>query len=273
MIKSNNLNMTALVTGGTAGIGKAIALSLAREGYSMILSGRRAEGEVKDLLKSIEDIQSDIQRERGEKGSCVYIRGDISDVKTRKKLKEAVEEGMFPLKVLVNNAGITTKGRKDMLDLTEEEILDLLKINLVAPFLISSALAPQLSGEGSPGDTITPGYIINMSSISAYTPSVNRADYCISKAGLSMMTKLFAERLAMENVRVFEVRPGIIKTDMTNPVREKYDNLIDEGLLPIKRWGEPEDVARAVIGIVSGYHPYSTGGVINVDGGFHIRGL
>ncbi len=271
MIKSNNLNMTALVTGGTAGIGKAIALSLAREGYSIILSGRRAEGEVKPLLESIEDIHRDIQSKKGGEGSCIYVRGDISDVKTRQKLKEAVEGGVAPLKVLVNNAGVTTKGRKDMLDLTEEEILDLLKINLVAPFLISSALASalasQLSGEGSPG------YIINISSISAYTPSVNRADYCISKAGLSMMTKLFAERLAMENVRVFEVRPGIIKTDMTNPVREKYDTLIDGGLLPIKRWGEPEDVAKAVIGIVSGYHPYSTGGVINVDGGFHIRGL
>jgi 3-oxoacyl-[acyl-carrier protein] reductase len=273
MIKNKNLDMTALVTGGTAGIGKAIALSLAREGYSIILSGRRAEGEVKDLLKSIEDIQ----KERGGGGSCVYVRGDISDVKTRQKLKVTVEGGVLPLKVLVNNAGVTTKGRKDMLDLNEEEILDLLRINLVAPFLISSslasALAPKLSGEGSPGDIITPGYIINISSISAYTPSVNRADYCISKAGLSMMTKLFAERLAMENVRVFEVRPGIIKTDMTNPVREKYDTLIDEGLLPIRRWGEPEDVAKAVMGIVSGYHPYSTGGVIDVDGGFHIRGL
>lgn len=269
MIKSNKLDMTALVTGGTAGIGKAIALSLAREGYSIILSGRRAKGEVKDLLKSIEDIQ----KERCGKGSCIYVRGDISHVKTRQKLKKAVEGGVSPLKVLVNNAGITTKGRKDMLDLNEEEILDLLKINLVAPFLISSALAPQLSGEESPGDIITPGYIINISSISAYTPSVNRADYCISKAGLSMMTKLFAERLAMKNVRVFEVRPGIIKTDMTNPVREKYDTLIDEGLLPIRRWGKPEDVAKAVMGIVSGYHPYSTGGVIDVDGGFHIRGL
>ncbi len=267
MIKNNNLNMTALVTGGTAGIGKAIALSLAREGYSIILSGRRAEGEVKTLLNSIEDIQRDIQSKRGGKGSCIYVRGDISHVKTRQKLKETVEGGVSPLKVLVNNAGITTKGRKDMLDLNEEEILDLLRINLVAPFLISSSLAPQLSGKGSPG------YIINISSISAYTPSVNRADYCISKAGLSMMTKLFAERLAMENVRVFEVRPGIIKTDMTNPVREKYDTLIDEGLLPIRRWGEPEDVAKAVMGIVSGYHPYSTGGVVNVDGGFHIRGL
>jgi len=154
-----------------------------------------------------------------------------------------------------------------MLELTEDDMLWLLKINLIAPFLLSTALAPML-GEGG-----EPGYIVNISSISAYTASVNRADYCISKAGLSMMTLLFADRLAADNVRVFEVRPGIIKTDMTEAVTEKYDRLIEEGLLPIERWGEPEDVAKAVLGIVLGYHPYNTGSVIDVDGGFHIRRL
>ncbi|MBN1573050.1 MAG: 3-ketoacyl-ACP reductase [Deltaproteobacteria bacterium] len=256
-------DLTALVTGGTAGIGRTIALSLAGEGYSIILSGRRPKGEVKGLLDSI----IEAQRGKGVEGGCVYVRGDISKETTRRRLVGAVKRCGGRLKVLVNNAGVTTAGRVDMLDLKEDDFLKLLKINLVAPFLLSSSLAPSLSGGESPG------YIVNISSISAYTASVNRADYCISKAGLSMMTNLFAERLADRNVRVFEVRPGIIKTGMTEPVRDKYDALIEGGLLPIRRWGEPEDVARAVLGIVKGYHPYSTGEVINVDGGFHIRRL
>lgn len=260
-------NPTALVTGGTAGIGRAIALSLAGEGYSIIISGRRPNGEVKELVASIKEAQQD----KGVEGGCVYVRGDISKETTRRKLVNAVERSGGRLKVLVNNAGMTTTGRVDMLDLKEDDFLKLLKVNLVAPFLLSSSMAPFLTFSIKKGES--PGYIVNISSISAYTASVNRADYCISKAGLSMMTKLFAERLADQNVRVFEVRPGIIRTDMTEPVREKYDALIDGGLLPIRRWGEPEDVAKAVLGIVKGYHPYSTGGVINVDGGFHIRRL
>ncbi len=258
---------TALVTGGTAGIGRAIALSLAGEGFSIIISGRRRKGEVEELLGKIKDAQ----RDKGVDGGCVYVRGDISKETTRKKLAGAVKRWGGGLKVLVNNAGVTTAGRIDMLDLKEDDFLSLLKINLVAPFLLSSALAPFLTSSMDSGDS--PGYIVNISSISAYTASVNRADYCISKAGLSMMTKLFAERLADQNVRVFEVRPGIIKTDMTEPVRDNYDKLIEGGLLPIRRWGKPEDVAKAVLGIVKGYHPYSTGEIINVDGGFHVRRL
>jgi 3-oxoacyl-[acyl-carrier protein] reductase len=265
MTKSDNL--TALVTGGTAGIGRAIALALAGEGFSIIVSGRRPKGEVEELLGQIKDAQ----KHKGVDDNCVYVRGDISKEATRKKLVGAVERWGGKLDILVNNAGVTTAGRVDMLDLVEEDFLRLLKINLVAPFMLSSSLAPFLAS--SMENRESPGYIVNVSSISAYTASVNRADYCISKAGLSMMTKLFAERLADRNVRVFEIRPGIIRTDMTVPVREKYDGLIEGGLLPIRRWGEPEDVAKAVLGIVCGYHPYSTGEVINVDGGFHIRRL
>jgi 3-oxoacyl-[acyl-carrier protein] reductase len=248
---------TALVTGGSAGIGAAIAKALSAEGYSVIINGRRPEGEVSDLLRDLN---------KG-KNKSLYVRGDITDSSCRDRLVAKVMEEYGRLSVLVNNAGVTTKNRKDMLYLTEEEIIELLRVNLISPFLLSSALAPLMKS----GDA--PSYIVNISSISAYTSSTNRADYCISKAGMSMMTKLFADRLAKDDIRVFEVRPGIIKTDMTAEVTDKYDRLIDGGLLPIGRWGKPEDVARAVLGIVLGYHPYSTGSVIDVDGGFHIRRL
>ena len=248
---------TALVTGGSAGIGAAISKALAAEGYSVIINGRRPEEEISDLLQSL--------NERGNK--ALYVRGDITDASCRDQLVSKVMEEFGSLTVLVNNAGITTKNRKDMLELSEQEIIELLRVNLTSPFLLSSALSSLMKR----GDA--PSYIVNISSISAYTSSTNRADYCISKAGMSMMTKLFADRLAADNIWVFEVRPGIIKTDMTAEVTDKYDRLIDGGLLPIGRWGKPEDVARAVLGIVLGYHPYSTGSVIDVDGGFHIRRL
>jgi len=259
MIEKGQPVKTALVTGGSAGIGRAIALALAGEGYAVIISGRRPEEEVADLLGSLNEATG--------RDDARYVRGDLADGATREELVRLVREEYGTLSVLVNNAGVATRGRVDMLELTEDDMLWLLRINLIAPFLLSTALAPFLGGEKDPG------YIINISSISAYTASINRADYCISKAGLSMMTLLFADRLAGENVRAFEVRPGIIKTDMTEAVTEKYDRLIDGGLLPIDRWGEPEDVAKAVLGIVLGYHPYSTGSVIDVDGGFHIRRL
>lgn len=251
---------TALVTGGSAGIGAAIATALASEGYGVIINGRRPEEDVSKLFRDL--------NKGGNKS--LYVRGDITEASCRDLLVEKVRKEYGRLSVLVNNAGVTTKNRKDMLDLTEEEIIELLRVNLVSPFLLSSALSPLMKNDKAPSHI---SYIVNISSISAYTTSTNRADYCISKAGMSMMTKLFADRLSVDNIRVFEVRPGIIKTDMTAEVTDKYDRLIDEGLLPIGRWGEPSDVARAVLGIVLGYHPYSTGSVIDVDGGFHIRRL
>ncbi len=259
MNKKSDDRGTALVTGGTAGIGKAIALALAGEGYTVVICGRRPEGEVSTLVDRL--------NEAAATGRCRYVWGDISDAAVRERLVRTIREEYGGLSVLVNNAGVTTKNRVDMLELAEDDMIDLLRVNLIAPFLLSAALAP-LMGRGHEA-----AYIVNVSSISAYAASVNRADYCISKAGMSMMTALFADRLASENVHVFEVRPGIIRTDMTGPVAEKYDRLIEGGLLPIRRWGTPEDVARAVMGIVLGYHPYSTGSVVNVDGGFHIRRL
>jgi NAD(P)-dependent dehydrogenase (short-subunit alcohol dehydrogenase family) len=259
MDKKSDGRGTALVTGGSAGIGKAIALALAGQGYTVVICGRRPEDEVAALVGQL--------NEAAGTDRCRYVRGDIADAAVREGLVETIREDYGGLSVLVNNAGVTTKNRVDMLELAESDMVDLLRVNLIAPFLLSAALAP-LMGRGH-----ETAYIVNVSSISAYTASVNRADYCISKAGMSMMTALFADRLSAENVRVFEVRPGIIRTDMTGPVAEKYDRLIEGGLLPIRRWGTPEDVARAVTGIVLGYHPYSTGSVVNVDGGFHIRRL
>lgn len=248
------------MTGGSAGIGRAVALALAREGFDVVITGRRPEHEVQPLL-------AELNAAVGGSGRCRYVRGDIGDADARARLVETVRDDFGALSVLVNNAGMSTKDRKDMLDLSESDIMGLLRVNLIAPFLLSAALAPLLGGRG------TPGYIVNISSISAYTASTNRADYCISKAGMSMMTGLFADRLASDNIRVFEVRPGIIETDMTRAAMDRYDRLIEAGLLPIGRHGKPEDVARAVLGIVLGYHPYSTGSVIDVDGGFHLRRL
>lgn len=259
MAERRDETRTALVTGGSAGIGKAVALALAAQGYGVVISGRRPEADVSGLLRSLNEAAGNKR--------CRYVRGDITDASCRDLLVETIREDHGGLSVLVNNAGVTTANRKDMLDLTESDMLYLLKVNLVAPFLLSAALAPLMKSGRAPA------YIVNVSSISAYTVSTNRADYCVSKAGMSMMTKLFADRLAADNIRVFEVRPGIIRTDMTRPVAEKYDRLIEGGLVPIGRWGEPQDVARAIVGIVLGYHPYSTGSVIDVDGGFHMRRL
>ncbi len=260
MDKTAAIKKTALVTGGSAGIGRAVALALAGEDFDVVITGRRPQQEVDALL-------ADLDTAVGGDGRCRYIRGDIADAAARARLVEVIRDDYGALSVLVNNAGTGTKGRKDMLELSESDITELLQVNLIAPFLLSAALAPLL------GKRETPGYIVNISSISAYTASTNRADYCISKAGMSMMTGLFADRLASDNVMVFEVRPGIIATDMTGAVMDRYDRLIEGGLLPIGRHGEPEDVARAVLGIVLGYHPYSTGSVVDVDGGFHIRRL
>ncbi len=247
---------TALVTGSTAGIGRAVALMLAKLGYHVIINGRREAGEAAALVAEIESAS----------GGCVYVKGDIAEEETRKKIIEAVGK-VGGLDVLINNAGRTTSGRKDILALLEEDILDVFRVNLIGPMLLSSALVPLMK------ERAKRSYIINIASISSYTVSTNRGDYCISKAGMSMMTQLYAARLANDNIGVFEIRPGIISTDMTVPVREKYDRLIAEDLLPMSRWGHPEDIAKAVEMIVLGYLPYSTGEAINVDGGFHIRRL
>ncbi|MBN1532785.1 MAG: 3-ketoacyl-ACP reductase [Spirochaetes bacterium] len=260
MNSDGNCNPLAVVTGSTAGIGRAVALRLAREGYSVIITGRREESSVMGLME-------EIRSAAGLGDACRYVRGDIADDATREAVVAAAAEAGRSLELLVNNAGITTSGRKDILELERREIERLFAVNLIAPLLLTRDLVPLLKrGRGRP-------CVINISSLSAYTVSIDRADYCISKAGMSMMTQLFAARLAAMNIGVFELRPGIVRTDMTAAVAEKYDSLIAGGLLPLPRWGEPEDVAGAVAAIAAGAFPYSTGEVINIDGGFHIRRL
>jgi len=250
----------ALVTGSSSGIGRAVALALAAEGFGVLLNGTRPERAVRSVLKEAE-------AKNRIPGSCAYLRGDISRHAVRKKIVSFIERNCGCLSVLVNNAGITTEGRRDMLELTEKNMRRVFDVNLIGPFLLSSALSRFLA------DNKSMSYIINISSISAEAVSINRADYCMSKAGMSMMTSLFAARLASHGVRVFELRPGIVRTPMTEPVSEKYDRAIREGLLPITRWGEPGDVASAVTAIARGHLDYSTGEVLHIDGGFHLRRL
>lgn len=234
---------TAIVTGAASGIGLAVVKKFLAEGYRVYGMSRREASPV-----AHENFQ--------------YIPGDISVAAHRERLVAAAEQ----IDVLVNVAGIAPKVRADLLEMTEESYDHVMDINLKGTFFLTQLAANKMKQKGN-------GYICNISSLSAYTSSVNRGEYCISKAGLSMVTKLFADRLAEYGIAVNEVRPGIIATDMTEKVKEKYDTLIEGGLLPIKRWGTPEDVAAAVWTLCSGALPYVTGQSIDVDGGFHLRRL
>jgi 3-oxoacyl-[acyl-carrier protein] reductase len=187
-------------------------------------------------------------------------------------LVERVLEEFGGIDLLVNNAGMAPRQRNDLLEMSEASFDEVLGTNLKGPFFLTQQVA-RIMVEQQKGDPQDMPVIINIGSISSDTSSTNRGEYCISKAGMGMMTLLFADRLASSGIRVYEVRPGIIETDMTAGVKEKYDKRIGEGLLPINRWGRPEDVARAVVALSSGILPYSTGEIINVDGGFHIRRL
>ena len=245
--------MVAVVTGGSRGIGKAIAEALLKIDYNVIITARNKSDEVESLEKAYG-------------GKVFFVPCDISSEEDRKKLVSFTEESFGALDLLVNNAGVAPRERKDILEITPEDFDYLTDINLKGTFFVTQELAPLLiKNEKS--------RIVNISSMSAYTASVNRGEYCISKAGISMTTKLFAARLAEYGVSVIEIRPGIIETDMTLKVKEKYEKLIAGGITPIKRMGHPLDVAKCVLSIAEGNMDFCTGTVIDCDGGFNVRRL
>ena len=252
----------AIVTGSSRGIGRAIAERLAQDGHAVVVNYATRQDAAEEVVREIEN--------RG--GTALALGADVGLAKDRCRLIERTLAEFGRLDLLVNNAGITSQGRHDLLDLSEESWDLVFNTNLKGPFFLSQLAAKEMM-KGIVGGVVSVAQIINISSISAYAVSTNRADYCIAKAGMQMMTWLLADRLAEENIMVFEICPGVIASDMTAPVKEKYDKLIAEGLTPIHRWGQGEDVAQAVSALVSGAFPFTTGQRINVDGGFHIRRL
>lgn len=252
----------AIVTGGSRGIGRAIAEELAAAGFRVVVNYATRPDAALAVVESISAAG----------GVAIAVGGDVGKDKDRQRLVDSTLDEFGRIDVLVNNAGITSQGRNDLLEATEASWDRVFDTNLKGPFFLSQRVARVMVDLIARG-TIAAGQLINISSISAYAVSTNRADYCMTKAALEMMTQLFATRLADENIGVFEICPGIIESDMTAPVREKYDKRIEQGLTPIRRWGHTEDVARAVRAIVDGYFPFSTGERFNIDGGFHIRSL
>jgi 3-oxoacyl-[acyl-carrier protein] reductase len=256
------MNRVALITGGSRGIGFGIAIELARNGLDLAINGTRSSTETEDAIKKLKDHGNEV----------IYCRGNISLSAERENILRQVREHFGKLHVLVNNAGVAPKERKDILDATEESFDDVISTNLKGTYFLTQKAAKWMI-EQQKADQQFMGCIINISSISATVVSINRGEYCISKAGLSMATKLFAVRLGEFNIPVFEVRPGVIHTDMTAGAKEKYDKLIEEGLCVQKRWGEPEDVGKVVASLVKGDFIYSTGQVVMVDGGLTIPRL
>ena len=252
----------ALVTGGARGIGLGIALKLADAGFTIAISGRRLLEQVQPALDEIKKCSP----------ASIYVQADVSVGADRARLLLHVEESFGRLDVLVNNAGIAPRVRADILDAREESFDELIATNLKGPYFLTQAVAASMIRQHA-SDPQVHRAIINISSVSAAVASVNRGDYCISKAGIAMATRLWAVRLAEYGIGVYEVRPGIIESDMTAGVREKYDALIEGGLLLEKRWGTPEDVGSAVCLLASGELPYATGSVLVIDGGLTLQRL
>lgn len=250
---------TAMVTGGTRGIGYGIAQALAREGWRLVLCGRRAEEDVQEALGALN-------------AEVVYVQADIGTAEGRARLVERAVERCEEINLLVNNAGIGPRVRVDMLEAREENFEEVLRVNLEGPYFLTQGIARQMI-EQKRRNRDTACCIVNITSISATVASVNRGEYCVAKAGLSMASKLWAVRLAEFGIAVYEVRPGIIATDMTAGVKEKYDKLIEKGLLLERRWGRPEDIGRIVAALARGDMPYATGQVIVADGGLTITRL
>jgi NAD(P)-dependent dehydrogenase (short-subunit alcohol dehydrogenase family) len=252
----------ALVTGGARGIGLGIALKLAEAGFTLAISGRRAPAEVQSALDQVRKLSSD----------SIYVQADGSKGADRARLLLSVEETFGRLDVLVNNAGIAPRVRADILEAQEDSFDELIAVNLKGPYFLTQAAAAWMKRQQAASPQVHRA-IINIGSVSATMASVNRGDYCISKAGIAMSTRLWAVRLAEFAIAVYEVRPGVIETDMTAGAREKYDAMIESGLFLEKRWGTPADVGSAVCVLAKGDLPYATGSVIIVDGGLSLPTL
>lgn len=252
----------ALVTGGSRGIGFGIAQHLARAGFDIAINGMREASAVADTLAQLEETGARV----------LYCRGDIGDKVARTAILAQVREHFGQLNILVNNAGMAPRERKDILDASEESFEEIIKVNLQGPYFLTQAAAKWMI-EQKQADPAFFGTVINVGSISATVASVNRGEYCIAKAGIGMATLLWATRLGEFDLPVYEVRPGVTKTDMTSGVTDKYDALIADGLCLQKRWGYPEDVGKAVAALARGDFPYSTGQVIMVDGGLTVARL
>ena len=249
----------ALVTGASRGIGFSVAKTLADAGYHVLAAASSYRKETDETFAA------------AFQNGYTYIGGDIASPATREALINALEP-FGKLNLLVNNAGVAPKIRRDVLETTEESFDYVMDTNLKATFFLTQAVANFMIRTRS-FEEETGARIINIGSMSAYVSSTSRAEYCISKAGISMVTALFADRLAEYGIPVFEIRPGIIRTDMTSTVTAKYDRLIADGITPTKRWGEPEDIAKIVRSIADGCFDFSTGHVFDADGGFHLRRL
>lgn len=256
------MKKTALITGGTRGIGLGIAMALAMEGFDLALNGLRPEVEVQEVLKELSKTGSEV----------FYCRGNLAHREERQHLWKQTLDHFERINLLVNNAGMAPRERKDLLDTGEESYREVMDVNLTGPFFLTQLAAKHMV-MNIQSDPEFNSCIVNISSVSASLASLNRGEYCISKAGLSMMTQLFAVRLGEYNIPVFEVRPGVIRTDMTAGVTEKYDQMIAEGLTLLRRWGKPEDVGRVVASLARGDLAYSTGQVIQVDGGMTLGRL
>lgn len=255
------MKKVALVTGSSRGIGYAIAKRLGKDGFAVVLT---ATGEQRKHQSALDTLTS-------EGIEWAYFRSDIGSHDDRLRLVEQVVQHFGRIDVLVNNAGVAPNVRADLLEMTEESFDRVVGINTKGNLFLTQAVAKQMLRQ--PMEGRKRGTIINISSCSAEVSSINRGEYCVSKAGISMLTKLFADRLAPEGILVHEIRPGVIATDMTQTVTEKYDNLIAQGAFPLARWGQPEDIAAAVSAFAGEDFLYTTGNYIDVDGGFHIKRL
>ena len=260
-----NNRPVSLVTGAGRGIGRGVAVELAKLGHAVVINYAGNAGAAEECLRLV--------REAG--GDGITARADVSVSTDRERLVQETLDAYGRIDLLVNNAGVAPSVRADLLEAGEESFDRLININLKGPYFLTQLVARRMIEQVRRGDPNAFGLprIVTITSVSAYAASINRGDYCVAKAGLAMMTALYAARLAEYGVNVYEVRPGVIATDMTEGVKEKYDRMIEQGAWPIRRWGQPEDVGRAVAAIARGDFPYSTGEVINIDGGFHLRTL